>query len=391
MLVFPPRCDLRFMAHFNSPCRFNAVLHSVSDLCARMNTAFACVMLAVTLGCGGKDHNGTNAPKPVAPASDIVHVVGPTMGTRYEVKIANPPADLPKDWRLQIERELRSVNDQMSTYLRSSEISRFNASESSDWFAVSEATAKVVSAALSISQQTDGAFDVTVGPLVDLWSFGPGQRKRVLPDDSAIDAARAGVGWQALHARLDQPALKKDRPELRVDLSSIAKGHGVDRIVMRLTELNCHDIFVNIGGEIAARGDKGSAGPWRAGIERPDEIASVLLFPIEVHNEAVATSGDYRNYFEVDGRRYSHTIDPRTGRPVTHQLASVSVVADSCMIADGWATALNVLGPEQGVTVARANNIDAFLLQRRTKAFVPHAVGRFEAWSQSMAQSDQSR
>ncbi|MEZ6089507.1 MAG: FAD:protein FMN transferase [Pirellulaceae bacterium] len=124
----------------------------------------------------------------------------------------------------------------------------------------------------------------------------------------------------------------------------MAKGHGVDRIVSLLQSLGCANVFVNIGGEIRATGDKGTAGPWRAGVERPDEQISILLFPVALHDQAIATSGDYRNFFEVEGKRYSHTIDPRTGRPVTHQLASVSVVADNCMIADGWATALNVLG-----------------------------------------------
>ncbi|QDV12993.1 Thiamine biosynthesis lipoprotein ApbE precursor [Rosistilla oblonga] len=338
------------------------------------------LLLAATLlsvGCERPAAEAVAEAKPV----EILQSAGKTMGTRYEVKIANPPAELPADWQLLIDRELRRVNDQMSTYIATSEISRFNSSDSSDWFDVSAETANVVAAALEISGKTDGAFDVTVGPLVNLWSFGPEQHEKSVPDQAALDAAAAVTGYQSLHVRTDPPALRKDKPGLQVDLSSIAKGHGVDRIVDLMQGLGCKNVFVNIGGEIRAIGDKGKDRPWRAGVERPDEATTVLLFPVAIEDDAIATSGDYRNFFEIDGKRYSHTIDPRTGRPIEHTLAAVSVVADNCMLADGWATALNVLGPVEGPRIAAAESIDAYLLERADGQFRPHPVGRFVQWS----------
>lgn len=335
------------------------------------------LLLLLLVGC----QQPVAQPPAKAPTGEILQTAGKTMGTQYEVKIANPPANLADDWQLQVDRELRRVNDQMSTYLSNSEISRFNNSSELDWFEVSDETAMVVAAALQISEKTDGAFDVTVGPLVNLWSFGPERHKQELPSQAAIDQATASMGYRALHVRRDPPALRKQKPQLRVDLSSIAKGHGVDRIVDLLTRLNCKNVFVNIGGEIRATGAKGPDRPWRAGVERPDETTTVLLFPVDIKDESIATSGDYRNFFEVDGKRYSHTIDPRSGRPVTHSLAAVSVVANNCMLADGWATALNVLGPVEGPQIAAAAGLDAFLLERADGKFIPHPVGRFKQWS----------
>ena len=271
---------------------------------------------------------------------------------------------------------------QMSTYIKRSEISRFNTSDSTDWFSVSPETAKVVAAALDISKKTKGAFDITVAPLVNLWSFGPERRERAVPSDEAISAAREQIGYRHLHVQLDPPAIRKDKASLSIDLSSIAKGHGVDRVVAKLGSFGCNNVFVNIGGEIAATGDKGNGVPWMAGVERPDELMTVLLFPVPVEGEAIATSGDYRNFFPEDGVRYSHTIDPRTGRPVTHNVATVSVVAENCMLADAWATALNVLGPDEGVKLANELNLDTYMLQRAEKRFVPFSTGRFDLWSQ---------
>ncbi|QDS88815.1 Thiamine biosynthesis lipoprotein ApbE precursor [Rosistilla ulvae] len=346
-----------------------------SDTIVSLRLLFAAALLFV--GC-----ERPIAQEPSQPvAAEILQVAGKTMGTQYEVKIADPPADLAADWQLLVDRELRRVNDQMSTYISTSEISRFNDSTSLEWFDVSPETASVVAAALQISEKSGGALDVTVGPLVNLWSFGPHDHKQELPSQEAIDTAAQSTGYQSLHVRSDPPALRKDKPLLRVDLSAIAKGHGVDRILDLLVGLGCKNVFVNIGGEIRACGDKGPGRPWRAGVERPDELTTILLFPVAIENEAIATSGDYRNFFEIDGKRYSHTIDPRNGRPVTHSLASVSVVASSCMLADGWATALNVLGPAEGPQVAVDAGLDAFMLERADGKYLPHPVGRFVDWS----------
>ena len=255
-------------------------------------------------------------------AADPLTFRGATMGTTYMVKVHSPPEQ--PDWASEtetaIDRELRSVNDQMSTYLKSSELSQFNASESTDWFEVSADTAGVVAAALELSEKTDGAFDVTVGPLVDRWSFGAGERKNDVPSETELDELQKSVGYQHLEARLDPPALKKDIADLRVDLSSIAKGHGVDRIVDLLAGRDAENVFVEIGGEVRVTGDK-SGESWKVGIQRPDAGGQELMVAHKIRDAAMATSGDYRNFFEVDEQRYSHTIDPRTPR---HQWTGVS-------------------------------------------------------------------
>lgn len=288
---------------------------------------------------------------------------GQTMGTSYRVKLFAPPADLPEDWGQQIDRELRQVNDQMSTYLQSSEISRFNASDSTQWFAVSPQTATVVAAALEVHRQSDGAFDITVAPLVDAWSFGPGKRTGKPPEPSVIQELLERVGSDKLDVRLDPPAIRKLDPRVSVDLSAIAKGHGVDRVVVLLQRLGVEHCFVEIGGEIRALGDKAGQ-PWMVGLQKPDVAGEIVAVAHPLRDQAVATSGDYRNYFEFEGRRFSHTIDPRSGHPVDHALASVSVIADDCMTADAWATVIATLGPEQGLRLAQQLQLHTLLMVR---------------------------
>lgn len=296
-------------------------------------------------------------------AAEMLEAHGQTMGTTYSVKVFDPPADFPQDWQLQIDGELRRVNDQMSTYLDSSEISRFNASRSSDWFEVSRETALVVAKALEVHRLSEGAFDVTVAPLVNAWSFGPGKRTAQPPTAEVIEQLLPQIGSDKLFARLDPPALRKSDPLVSIDLSAIAKGHGVDRIVELLTSIGADNTFVEIGGEVRATGDKAGQ-PWTVGLQQPDATSKLVAVAQPLRDQAVATSGDYYNFYEFEGRRYSHTIDPRTGRPIEHALASVSVLAADCMTADAWATALEVLGPEAGLRVARSLPLDALLMIR---------------------------
>lgn len=296
----------------------------------------------------------------------MLELRGATMGTKYVVKIFDPP-EFDSDIRFDIDAELRRVNDQMSTYLKSSELSRFNVSESTDWFAVSKETADVVAFAQQVSKKTEGAFDVTVGPLVNAWSFGPEPRTGQVPTAGRIDELKKSVGYQNLSVRSDPPALRKSVPGLQVDLSALAKGHGVDRVVELLDSLGAANVFVEIGGEVRTSGDKAGVA-WRVGIQMPDATKDTVMIghPMSESgaDEAMATSGDYRNVFVADGKRYSHTIDPRTGSPIIHTLASVSVIAPDCMAADAWATAINVLGPEDGLQVAQRENLSVLLVSR---------------------------
>lgn len=289
------------------------------------------------------------------------------MGTTYSVKIFDPP-EAKEDLAFLVDQLLRNVNDQMSTYLENSEITRFNRSKSTDWFPVSEELASVVAFSQVISEKTEGAFDVTVGPLVNVWSFGPDPSKRTVPEGGVIAKLRESVGYRKLSVRVDPPALKKSVPELKIDLSAVAKGYAVDRMVALLNEQGASNVFAEIGGEVSVSGNK--AGQWwKVGIQMPDAVSDSVLIAHSLNvggsdDLAMATSGDYRNYFEVDGKRYSHTIDPRTGWPIEHPLASVTVVAKNCMAADAWATALNVLGPEESLRLAKVEGLDVLLVAR---------------------------
>jgi thiamine biosynthesis lipoprotein len=259
----------------------------------------------------------------------------------------------------------------MSTYRDDSELSRFNQSPAGKWFPVSAPTAQVVAAAQDISHKTGGALDVTVGPLLALWRFGPDElaSKNVrhdftLPSDDLINAARDKVGYKKLDVRIDPPALKKSADGVEVDLSSIAPGFAVDRIADILIGHGIENFMVEIGGEVRAVGQRDDGKPWRVAVERPIVERREMQMALPLVDAAISTAGDYRKYFEHEGRKYSHIIDPTTGRPVAHDLASVTVVADTCIEADGWDTALVVLGPERGFRFADQNGIAALFISR---------------------------
>ena len=297
-------------------------------------------------------------------SQEVLKLRGRTMGTTFSISIYAPKDQVDPDLALLIDRELRDVNDQMSTYLKSSEISQFNQSTSTDWIDISPEFAEVVSFALAVSEKTDGAFDVTVGPLVNAWSFGAADRTHEIPDGDLLRELKERIGHQHLSVRLAPPGIRKAIPELQIDLSSIAKGHGVDRVVGLLSENGLDNVFVEIGGEVRTRGSKGED-PWRVGIQQPEGSNQKVLIAHSMEgDQSMATSGDYNNYFEVDGKRYSHTIDPRTGHPVVHALTSVTVVCDSCMKADAWATALNVMGPSKALKFAETESLSTFLVSR---------------------------
>ncbi|MCC9601721.1 FAD:protein FMN transferase [Stieleria sp. JC731] len=316
--------------------------------------------------------------------TEIRQFNGATMGTSYMVKVIGISDVSDDSIKLAIDAELRQVNDEMSTYIKASEISRFNDTESTDWFPVSRPFAEVVGFAQKVSKATDGAFDVTVGPLVDAWSFGPSERTQTVPSAEQIQTIRKQVGYEKLESRLDPPALRKSVPGLRIDLSSIAKGHGVDRVIERVKTLGAESAFVEIGGEVRTIGEKPD-GPWRVGIQLPDAKQETVMVahpmePTEKAGNSMATSGDYRNFFMVDGKRYSHTIDPRTAKPIEHNLASITVVAPSCMAADAWATALSVVGTDAALKLADENELNVLLAQRNENDFALFATGNLTAY-----------
>ncbi len=316
------------------------------------------------------------------PATPELALSGATMGTSYHIKLAErPPGLTVADLQREVDRCLETIERQMSTYRADSELSRFNRFEESEWFPVSADTALVVTTALEIGQQTGGLFDVTVGPLVNLWGFGPQARRDTVPTDEQIVAARERVGQQYLQTRQTPPALRKLRPGVYVDLSAIAKGFAVDQVAQVCDRHQLADYLVEIGGEVRASGHRPDGSWWRIGIEQPLDGARAIGRVVELDDRSLATSGDYRNFFAAEGQRYSHEIDPRTGRPVTHPLASVSVLAEHCMLADALATALMIMGPDEAYRFAEEHQLDVLLLVRTATGFTEKSTPGFAARS----------
>lgn len=285
------------------------------------------------------------------------------MGTSFSITIVAPPnAIVLEGLQGEIETELARVETLASTYLPDSELSRFNRAYSSDWQTISGELCTILSEALRISRQTDGAFDLTIGPLVNLWGFGPTEMDQRLPTTAEINTALQDVGYAGLTLDCARPAARKAAPHLLVDLSGWAKGYAVDRLAQLLDDSAIENYLVEIGGEIRTRGHSANAQEFSIGIEAPIAGKATVGATLRITNAAIATSGDYRNFREINGVRYSHTIDPRTGSPIEHQLASVTVVSDTAARADAMATALLVLGPDAGMTFANDNEIAAYFI-----------------------------
>lgn len=292
-------------------------------------------------------------------------ITGATMGTTYSVRIVDPPADIAIDEiTRRIQLALEDVNRRMSTWRDDSEVSLFNAAPPGEWFPVSEDTAALVAMAQAVSRMSGGAFDITVGPVVDIWGFGPAPVRVTPPADDEIRAALERVGYPALESREEPPALRKTGPDLAVDLSGIAKGHAVDRVAAVLGQAAVVNYLIEVGGELRVAGHNRRGERWTVAVEDPLAAGRQVHRVLNVTNTAVATSGDYRNFFEYEGERYSHTIDPRTGRPVSHDLVSVTVLDESAALADALATALLVLGPEAGGELAERTDVAAYFVVR---------------------------
>lgn len=313
-----------------------------------------------------------------AASRNATKLSGDTMGTHYHVTVVAP-----RETRTALEAGIRqhldAVDGGMSTWRADSELSRFNAQAVTDWVRISPALHAVLQAAVAISAVTDGAFDVTVGPVVNLWGFGPERRPTSPPAAALLAAARARVGYRLLEFAGDPPRVRKARPDVYVDLSAIAKGYAVDRLADWLVQTGHADFLVEVGGEIRSRGRRADGAPWQVGVARPEPGSEDLAGVLTLADTALATSGDYRQYFEFEGRRYSHEIDPTTGRPIAHALASVTVLDTACMRADALATGLLVLGPDRGPALARRLGIAALFLVHHRHGFEAITTGRFPA------------
>ncbi|MGY0618962.1 FAD:protein FMN transferase [Lysobacter sp. A378] len=321
-------------------------------------------------------------------AMPLQTLAGQTMGTTWAVTLQAEPGGLPA-LRRGIQAELDRVVAQMSTWEADSELSRFNNAVAGASVVLPPQLHEVVDAALELAAETQGAFDPTVGPLVNLWGFGPGNSRpgndrQHPPAPKALAAARKRVGWRQLSVNADGTATQPGG--VYVDLSGIAKGYGVDQVARFLLGQKVEAFLVEVGGELRGHGRKADGSDWRIAVERPapdDTVDNDIQQVVALDGLAMATSGDYRRYFDDAGRRYSHTIDPRTGFPVTHGLASVTVLHENCMQADALATALTVLGPEQGWDYAQRHGLAVLLTWHEGNGFASRMTPAFASHVQS--------
>ncbi|MBC8213398.1 MAG: FAD:protein FMN transferase [Candidatus Marinimicrobia bacterium] len=280
-------------------------------------------------------------------------IIGKTMGTTYSIRLSGVSLseNQIEEVQAKVDSVLDVINQQMSTYIPTSEISRFNKMKSKKDIKVSSGFYQVLQKSLEIYNLTDGAFDVTVHPLVKLWGFGNQRARLIPPKDDRISSLLSEIGSDKLQI-LGNNEIVKSEPNLEVDLSAIAKGYGVDSVVDLLQSLFYKNVMVEIGGEVRCTGENANEEQWRIGIEYPSSEHlpnQKILDVVHFNTKAMATSGDYRNFFEFDGKRYSHTIDPKTGYPVENNVVSVTILSDDCITADAYATALMVMGKEKGM------------------------------------------
>ncbi|MEM1361973.1 MAG: FAD:protein FMN transferase [Pseudomonadota bacterium] len=310
---------------------------------------------------------------------EVLRLSGETMGTTYNVTVVGGPDTLDQSAvQSAIDTGLGRVNGSMNNWNPSSEVSRFNANETTEPVEISSDFSTVMAAANQINALSDGAFDVTLAPVIELWGFGPRRPESPVPTEEEIAAALETVG-QSEKLSLDQNALSKSDPRVSINLAAIAKGYGVDAVAQEIAALGAENYLVEIGGDLVARGENAEGARWQIGIEQPDLGGAVVQQIVGVPDLGLATSGDYRNYFEQDGIRYSHIIDATTGAPVIHNTASVTVLAENAMLADGWATAFLALGSEDAMRIAQEQGLAIFAIDRSEGGFVTVASPAFEA------------
>ncbi len=302
------------------------------------------------------------------------------MNTYYRIKIRSP-----KENNLlhnSIKKELQRINEEMSVFEANSEISLINRDDTGEWIELSPEMSAVMKTAYNIYNKSNGYFDPTVGRLVDLWGFGTSKGTQKTPDDKLIKDTLKTTGFDKIRFSNNFTRVKKTNPETKINLSAIAKGYGVDRIAALLEENGYTDYVVEIGGEVKAKGDRSKESKgWNVAVVTPNTQTNENAYIVPLKNYAVATSGDYRNFFYYNNKRYSHTISPKTGYPVEHSLASATVFHKNCTTADALATAIMAMGEKQGLNFANDNNLFVIL-------FVREDSNKFKALLSNKAQKE---
>ncbi len=311
----------------------------------------------------------------------LYQISGKTMGTFYTIKFISGKKQALKMWQARVDTLLRDVNKKLSMYDRQSELSNFNRQKIGEPVNTSSDFYTILLTAKKLYQLTEGSWDGTVKPLVDLWGFGTKKRIRQIPKTQKITLALSKTGFN--HINIEKPHEIYKTAGITLDLGSIAKGYGVDAIALLFTVSGIHDILVEIGGELYASGSNKKGAPWSVGISRPDkEFANQNLYKIvRLKNHAIATSGNYRNFFEVNGKTFSHIIDPKTGFPVDNHIVSASVISKNCTFADGLATALMVMGVQKAIGLVNSlEDTECLIIQKKAENFVSHMSENFNTF-----------
>lgn len=319
------------------------------------------VFFLLLVGCDNQDK--TQSPGLV--------LEGKTMGTYWRVSLAGVSQSQEHSLREKIQDQLDADDRLMSTWKTDSALSRFNQFRGTEPYPVSEAMSDIITMALRIGEKTDNAMDITVGPLVNLWGFGPHKAPEKTPNETQIAAAKALTGLNHLQVinASGQQWLQKDLPDLYVDLSTIGEGYAADHLARLMEQNGVSRYLVSVGGTVVARGTNPEGNPWRVAIQKPTDRENVIQALVDINGHAISTSGSYLNYYELDGKRISHIINPQTGRPIDHNLVSVSVIATTAMEADGWDTGLMVLGAEKAKQVAEKEGLAVYLIMKEENGF----------------------
>ncbi|KMV33054.1 MULTISPECIES: FAD:protein FMN transferase ApbE [Franconibacter] len=337
------------------------------SLCASL---MACALLLA--GC---DNSSSTEAQPLV-------LEGKTMGTFWRVSLAGVERARAEELRKKIQAQLDGDDQRLSTWKNDSALMRFNHSRSTQPWPVDESMSDIVTLSLRIGAKTDGAMDITVGPLVNLWGFGPDKQPVKTPDDRQIAAAKARTGLQHLSVinRAGQQYLQKDLPDLYVDLSTVGEGYAADGLARLMEREGISRYLVSVGGALSSRGDNPQGQPWRVAIQKPTDQQNAVQAIVDINGHGISTSGSYRNYYELDGKRLSHVIDPATGRPITHKLVSATVIAPTALEADGWDTGLMVLGPEKAKAVALKEGLAVYLVTKEENGFSAWMSPSFHAF-----------
>lgn len=324
--------------------------------------------------------SSTPVAKVETPAATVLE--GKTMGTFWRVSIMNVDKDRASELRDKIQSQLDADDQLLTTYKNDSALMRFNLSNSTSPWPVNPAMADIITESLRVGYKTNGAMDITVGPLVNLWGFGPAKQPLREPDQAQIDDARARTGLQHLTVinQYGQQYLQKDIPDLYVDLSTVGEGYAADHLAKLMSQEGIARYLVSVGGALVSRGMNASDKPWRVAIQKPTDQQEAVQAIVDINGHGISTSGSYRNYYELDGKRISHVIDPQTGRPIEHKLVSVTVVAPTALEADAWDTGLMVLGTEKAKEVVRQEGLAVYMIFKEGEGFKTWMSPQFQSY-----------